>query len=510
LPLWARHSRRVARKVRPSRLFTGGGEETSVGGWSRWESLDRIRKYPLTYTCITGYIYFLLMLQQERIMTKNEPMIETIKSIILDFQETRLETGVPRRLRIETVHGKATVCIGVRRSGKSTYMFQVIQRLLNGGVPRQNILYLNFFDDRLHNLRQDNLGLIAEAYYSIYPEKKNTEVVYCFFDEIQAVPGWEPFVDRMMRTEKCEMYLTGSSARMLSKEIATQMRGRALSWEMFPFSFREFLDYKGIESEGALSTKKRLLVQKAFEEYWQTGGFPEVAGLGRNLRIKTHQEYFHTILSRDLVERHDVSHPKAVTDLAHWLVDNTASLYSVNSLTGYLKSLGHKAPKSAVSDYLEWSEDAYFLFTVRIFDPSLARSNTNPKKVYCVDHALVTSVSSGILVNSGRLLENLVFTALRRLHQEIYYYKTKTGREVDFIVPMRGQSKMLVQVCESLVEPQTRKRETAALSEAMAELGLSTGTIVTRNEDKRIEAGGGTIEVVPAWRFLLELPESTE
>ena len=462
-----------------------------------------------------------MTLKSERTITRSDYMIETIKSIILDFQEARLETGVPRRLRIETLHGKATVCIGVRRSGKSTYMFQVIQQLLDGGVPRQNILYLNFFDDRLHNLRQDNLGLIAEAYYSIYPEKKNTEMVYCFFDEIQAAPGWEPFVDRMMRTEKCEVYLTGSSARMLSKEIATQMRGRALSWEMFPFSFREFLDYKGIESAGALSTKSRLLVQKAFEEYWKTGGFPEVAGLGRNLRIKTHQEYFHTILFRDLVERHDIAHPKALTDLAHWLVDNTASLYSVNSLTGYLKSLGHRAPKSAVSDYLEWFEDAYFLFTVRIFDPSLARSNTNPKKIYCIDHALVTSVSSGILVNSGHLLENLVFTALRRLHQEIYYYKTRTGREVDFIVPacaagvaagrpMRGRSKMLVQVCESLAEPQTRKRETTALSEAMAELDMKTGTIVTRNEDEWIETDGGTIEVVPAWRFLLELPESMQ
>jgi predicted AAA+ superfamily ATPase len=436
-------------------------------------------------------------------------MIETIKSMILDFQETRFDTGVPRRLQIETVRGKAAVCIGVRRSGKSTYLFQIIERLLGGGVPRANILYLNFFDDRLHHLRQNGIGLITEAYYSLYPEKKNTEMVYCFFDEIQAVPGWEPFVDRLMRTEKCEVYLTGSSATMLSKEIATQMRGRALSWEMFPFSFREFLDYKGIVSTGALSTKNRLLVQKAFEEYWETGGFPEVAGLSRNLRIKTHQEYFQAILFRDLVERHDVSHPKAVTDLAHRLVDNTASLYSVNSLTGYLKSLGHRAPKSAVSDYLEWFEDAYFLFTVRIFDASLARSNTNQKKIYCVDHALVTSVSSGILVNAGHLLENLVFSALRRLHPEIYYYRTKTGREVDFIVPMRGRARMLVQVCETLAEPQTKKRETMALSEAMAELGLKTSTIVTRNEDGRIDAVAGTIEVVPAWRFLLDLAEST-
>jgi hypothetical protein len=437
-------------------------------------------------------------------------MIETIKSIILDFQEVRLETGVPRRIRIETVRGKAAVCIGVRRSGKSTYLFQIIQRLKDSGVPRENILYLNFFDDRLHNLRQNNLGLITEAYYSLYPEKKNAEIVYCFFDEIQAVPGWEPFVDRLMRTEKCEVYLAGSSAQMLSKEIATQMRGRALSWEMFPFSFREFLDWKGIDSASTLSTKKRLVVQKAFEEYWDTGGFPEVAGLSRDLQIKIHQEYFHAILFRDLVERHDVSHPKAVTDLAHWLADNTASMYSVNSLTRYLKSLGHKAPKSVVSNYLEWFEDAYFLFTVRIFDASLARSNTNPKKVYCVDHALVTSVSSGILVNSGHLLENLVFTALRRLHPKIYYYKTKTGREVDFIVPLRKRVRMLIQVCESLAEPQTRKRETAALAEAMTELNLKSGTIVTRGEDEQIDAGGGAINVVPIWRFLLDLPESIE
>ena len=174
-------------------------------------------------------------------------MKEMIRSIILDFQEAQLETGVPRRLRVESVHGKATVCIGVRRSGKSTYLFQLIQRLLDSGVPRQNILYLNFFDDRLHNLQHENLALIAESYYSIYPEKKGDETVYCFFDEIQAVPGWEPFVDRLLRTEQCEVYITGSSAQMLSKEIATQMRGRALSWEMFPFSFREFLDFKGIE-----------------------------------------------------------------------------------------------------------------------------------------------------------------------------------------------------------------------------------------------------------------------
>ncbi|OQB40480.1 MAG: hypothetical protein BWY09_00770 [Candidatus Hydrogenedentes bacterium ADurb.Bin179] len=434
-------------------------------------------------------------------------MLETVKSIILDLQEARLETGVPRRIQMEPVRKKAAVCIGVRRSGKSTYLHQRIQRLLDSGVSRQNILYLNFFDDRLHPLRHENLGVIAEAYYALYPEKKNAETVYCFFDEIQAVPGWEPFIDRMMRTEKCEVYLTGSSAHMLSKEVATQMRGRALSWEMFPFSFREFLDSKGLESEGPLSTRKRLLIQKAFEEYWETGGFPEVLAIDGRLRIKTHQEYLNAILFRDLVERHDISHPKAVSDLAHWMIDNTASLYSVNRLTGYLKSLGYNAPRAAVSDYVEWFEDAYFLFAVCIFDASLARSNTNPKKVYCIDHALVVSVASGILLNSGHLLENLVFVALRRVHPEIFYYKTKSGKEVDFIVPVRGRPSLLVQVCESLAAPQTKKRELAALNEAMAELGLKEARIVTRNEDETVETDEGTIRILPAWRFLLDMPD---
>ena len=435
-------------------------------------------------------------------------MIDMLKEILLDFQEIDLPTGVPRRVAVATVSGKATVCIGVRRGGKSTFMFQLMKKLQDSAVSRQNILYLNFFDDRLHSLRHDNLGVILEAYFSLYPEKKNAEKVYCFFDEIQVIPGWELFVERLMRLENCEVYITGSSAQMLSREIATQMRGRALSWEMFPFSFREFLDFKGIESAGPLSTKNRLTVQKAFEEYWETGGFPEVAGLDRMLRIKTHQEYFNAMLFRDLVERHDISHPKAVTDLAHWLVDNTGSLYSINNLTGYLKSLGHKAPKSAVSDYLEWFEDAYVLFTVRIFDASSARANTNPKKIYCVDHALVTSISSGILVNSGHLLENLVFTALRRVTPDIFYYKTRAGREVDFIAGRPGPSRMLVQVCESMADKQTRKRETTAIAEAMAEQKMSRGIIVTRNEEEQIQVDCGRIDVVSAWRFLLTMSES--
>lgn len=435
-------------------------------------------------------------------------MLDILKTLILDFQEQELETGVPRRLRLETVPRKAAVCIGVRRCGKSTYLYQIIQRLLDRGVSRQNILYLNFFDDRLHGLNRDNLASVAEAYFSLYPEKKDAETIYCFFDEIQSVPGWESFVERLMRTEKCEVYLTGSSARMLSREVATQMRGRALSWELFPFSFREYLDWRGIAASEPMSSKKRLLVQKAFDGFWQAGSFPEVLGLDRPLRVKIHQEYFHAVLFRDLIERHGISHPRALVDLGHRLITNTASLYSINSLTGYLKSLGHKAPKSSVSSYLAWFEDAYFLFSVLLYDASLARSKVNPKKVYCVDHALVTSISSRILVNAGHLLENLVFTALRRVTPEIHYYRTRTGREVDFVVRTPDGATMLVQVCESLADPHTRKREVTALTQAMDELKLNSGVIVTRGDTEHIDAGGMSIDVLPAWQFLLGLDEA--
>ncbi len=429
-------------------------------------------------------------------------MKQLFKELILDFQQSDIDAGVPRHVEITPVHKKAAVCMGVRRSGKSTLMLQLIENLLNKGVTKSDILYMNFFDERLHTLKSAGLNGITEAYYTIYPEKKNTATVYYFFDEIQMIAGWEAYIDRLLRTEKCEIYLTGSSARMLSKEVATQMRGRAISWELFPFSFREYLSFKGVAAPDDMSAKSRMLIEKTFEEYMETGGFPETAGTEKKLRIKIHQEYFGAMLFRDLIERHDISHPKAVADLAHWLSDNTSSLYSVNNLTNYLKSLGHKVSKSSVSDYIQWFEDAYIFFTVRIFDASLARSNTNPKKIYCIDHSLVRSVSSGILVNSGHLLENLVFISLRRYAQNIYYYKCRSGKEVDFIITDKSGRKMLFQVCESMTDPKTKKREISAMTEAMEELKLNSGTIVTLNKDETIPVGTGKIRVIPAWRFV--------
>ena len=436
-----------------------------------------------------------------------EDMMEILKEIIRDSHEAPIVTGIPRRLNTPAIPGKAGVFMGVRRSGKSTYMNQLMQGLIDGGLPRQNILAVNFFDDRLAELRRQGPAAVIDAYWSRFPEKKNVETIHCFFDEIQEVADWEPFVDRLLRTENCQVYLTGSSAKMLSSEIATQMRGRSIPWEVFPFSFPEYLDSRGIQAPAVPTSRQRFLIRQAFDEFMLRGGFPEVTGFDRRLRTKVHQEYFGAIMYRDIVERHNVAHPRMLSELTRRLIDNAGSMYSHNSLTGFLKSTGHKATKAIVSDFLEWLQDAYLLFSVKLFDSSAARVNTNPKKIYCVDQGLVRSLSSGVLANTGHMLENAVFLAIRRHFPDIAYYRGPGGREVDFVVRRSDGGLDLVQVCENMADSATRHREVTGLAEAMKALNVSTGTIVTLDESSTVDADHGLITVVPAWKYMLGLAE---
>lgn len=430
-------------------------------------------------------------------------MLETLKEIILDAQEEPFKTGVKRRLHYERVKGKAFICMGVRRSGKSTLLYQIMADLRAKGVSPKNILYVNFFDDRLAELRQGNAALVLEAYFSLFPEKKGKETIYCFFDEIQEVKNWEPFVDRLMRQEKCEVFITGSSANMLSKEIATQMRGRSLAWELFPFSFGEYLDYRGVEAR-QLTSKNRFILKKHFKDYLEKGGFPEVLDASARIRTMIHQEYFKTILNRDIIERHDAMHPQAVIQLGHRLINSVSSLYTLNRLTEFLKSIGFKISKGFVAETLQWFHDAYFLLSVKMYSPSINKQNVNPRKVYCIDHAMVPSVSPGILVNSGHALENMAYLHLRRQTEHVYYYRTKKAREVDLIWVDDNGKKHPVQVAASLQDPKTKERELTALRECMEELHTKQGTVVTFEEEATIKDGSGAIQIVPAWKFLLQ------
>ncbi len=431
--------------------------------------------------------------------------LQVIQDVLLETQRQKRLTGIPRRLDYRLVPGKAFVCIGVRRAGKSTLLYQMMDHLLAQGSVREDILYVNLFDDRLGAVRQGNLNLLTEAYFGLYPERKGAGGLHCFLDEVQMALGWEAFVDRLLRAENMCVYLTGSSAEMLSREVGTAMRGRALSWELFPFSFAEYLDAKGIDTD-MRGQQARLRVRKAFAGYWRTGGFPEVLEVDDTIRVMIHQEYFKTMVFRDVVDRHDALHPRAVRDLAYRLLNSAASLYSVNALTGYLKSLDHRVSKTFVGDVLGWLEDAYALFTVRLFDPSLSRQHANPKKIYAIDHALIRSTSTGILVNDGHLLENLVFLDRRRRGIELHYYRTRSGREVDFI--WRGTDRRLTLAQVAFHAPDgsdTRTRELAALREALGEQPGSRAILITMDEEAdKLATPNGDIELVPVWQFLLE------
>jgi predicted AAA+ superfamily ATPase len=323
-------------------------------------------------------------------------------------------------------------------------------------------------------------------------------------DEIQMCSGWEGFVDRLLRVERMGVCFSGSSARLLAHEVGTAMRGRALTWELFPFSFAEFLDARGIDPD-LQGQAARLRVRKAFDEYWEKGGFPEVLNADESLRVMIHQDYFKTMIFRDVVDRCDAIHPRAVRDAAYRLLNSTASLYSINAVTGYLKSQGHKISKTFVGEMLDWFEDAYALFSVKLFDASLSRQVVNPKKIYAVDHAMVRSCSTGILVNSGHLLENMVFIDGRRRGRSLFYYRTRNGREVDFVWKDSDGQVTLIQVCEQMPEgSETRERELTALREAQAEQSGCRAVVVTRDEEVMIDAPHGRIEVLPVWKWLLE------
>lgn len=431
-------------------------------------------------------------------------MIERIKEIILDYQNMPFECWVPRDLSLTVLKGKATVCIGARRCGKSTLMFQQMKKLIDDGIPRECLMYLNFFDDRLYGLTVDKLNLVVDAYYQLYPKHRYEETVYFFFDEIQMVGNWEIFVTRILATENCRVFITGSSAQMLSSEIATQMRGRSLSYEVFPFSFTEFLKALQINFQLPISSNKRNYIQDGFEKYWNRGGFPEVFDTTDALRRQIHQEYFNAMIYRDIVERHNVSNPLSVKITAHWLINNIGGLYSVNNLSGALKALGCNISRETITNYLSWFEDSYLFFSLKLFDANIKRSNMNPKKIYCIDHAMAISCGNGILVNSGHLLENLVYLALRRTYRNIYYYRTKHDFEIDFIVSDEAATaKKLYQVAESLQSPNTAAREITALKEAMAETGLSEGYIITRYEQEELTVDNGIIHIIPAWKFLM-------
>ena len=428
-----------------------------------------------------------------------------LEQLIADFQERDTPAFTRRHVQLPWLANKVDTIIGMRRSGKTWFLFQVISDLLSRKTPKESILYLNLEDERLHPMTAADLHQIPDVYFRRNPGLRDKSCTF-FFDEIQNIPGWEQFVRRLLDTENVHICLTGSSAKLLSREIATSLRGRSISTEMFPFSFAEALEHQGIDVEITKrpGKKKQTLLENRLQAYLLEGGFPEVQGIDAEYRVRILQDYLDVVILRDLVDRYRIPNTVPLRYMIRHLMNATARLFSVNKFYNDLKSQGIPCGKNTLHEYLDHLSDAFLFFPICIHTRSERARMVNPRKTYAIDPGLVRACSRNIQPDWGHLLENFVFLELRRSCEVIEYYKTASGREVDFLVTDRSGKTAMIQATVEMHDSATRERELRALVEAMEECRLKEATMVTLNLEEHLETASGHIHVLPAWLWALQ------
>ncbi len=424
-------------------------------------------------------------------------MKELFQRLITDFQEAPPKQVITRDYSIPVDSRKIISLIGVRRCGKTYQLYSLIEQLRQRVDPR-NIVYINFEDDRLYPLTLKELDSLIEAYFELYPEKR-AEKVYLFLDEIQNIPEWERFVRRIYDTLNLQIFVTGSSSKLLSKEIATSLRGRTLTFEIFPFSFKEYLSYKKIEIN-LNSSKSLSFIKNALTSYIKEGGFAETFGEEADIQKRILRDYLDLIVYRDVIDRHNLKNRAFFKHLIKYAFSNVGTLISYNKLYNEYKSLGYKISKDTIYHYMEYLEDAYALFTVPIFRNSVREEQRHPRKIYSIDTGFKTLFHTSISAEHSKYYENSVFLHLRRRSSQIYYFKQK--QEVDFYVD--SAQPQLINVSYDISHLETRRREIEGLHEGMDYLNLKQATLITHDHEEIIEADGKTVSITPLWKWLLE------
>jgi len=364
----------------------------------------------------------------------------------------------------------AFIITGVRRCGKSTFLNQLLRKQKIG-------YYLNLEDPRLEGFELSDFNKAEMIMKELYGERG----VY-FFDEIQNIDKWEKFI-RYLTDKKEKVVITGSNASLLSRELGTKLTGRHLQVEMFPFSFKEFLDIK-----------RRSPSASSFEEYLYKGGFPEYLK-------KENPEILHELLSdvimKDIAIRFGIKNANVLNKVAIYMLSNVGKEFSYNSIK---ETFGVKSVQSVI-DYVSYLENAYLVFTIPRFSYSYKKQQVNPKKAYSIDNGLSYANSSSFSKDSGKMLENAVFLGLRRKFKDIFYFREKG--ECDFVVRERSKIIIAIQACFELNE-ENKDREISGILESMEEFSLKKGTIVTYNQEDLIRKGDKEITIKPAWKWLLE------
>lgn len=431
-------------------------------------------------------------------------MRELIREKIVEATSRPGPSFTRRDVRLPEVPGKAYAVVGARRTGKTTFLWQVLSERLEEGVPREALIFLEFEDERLVGLKASELHLFLEEYYRLYPELRGRERVVFFLDEVQVVKGWEVFVRRMMDTENVEVFLSGSSARLLSREVATSMRGRALEVRIYPFSFREYLRHLGLEPcspFGRLPKEERTQIEKLLRDYLSQGGFPESVGISAYDRVELLKSYVDVAILRDVIERHSVSHPVALRWMVRHLLGNPGGKFSINKFYRDLRSQGIPVAKDTLHAYLGHLEDAFLIRTLNISSYSERARMVNPRKVYPIDPGLIPIYARR--PDAGQALETCVMLELERRGAEVSYVKTKGGYEVDFLARFPLGREELIQVCADLYEPEVREREARALLKAKEEYPHARLVLLTLDIPPHLDVPP-EIEVRPVARWLLE------
>ncbi|MBS0655500.1 MAG: ATP-binding protein [Verrucomicrobia bacterium] len=401
-------------------------------------------------------------------------MVNLLPTLLEEFYEKleEVKRGTARRAAFYNAPNLVKVAIGMRRAGKTYFTLQKVLELLQNNVPLESILYINFEDDRLLPMDHKAMGKLIDDFFTLFPEN-HTRLCYLFLDEVQNIADWALVIRRFFDSKKVQIYLTGSSAKLLSKEIATSLRGRSIETEIWPFSFQEFLEtHKQPLPKKPFGKKTFDELRKQFLSYLQIGGFPAVQFLSAPERLETLQGYVETVILRDIIERHNVTNVALLRYLIASLIKNAAAPFSIHKFYNDCKSQGFKVGKDTLYTYVQYIEDAYLLFAVPHFSESAREIQTNPKKIYVIDSGLFRANTFIAADSYGKEFENLIYLDLRRQGKNVYYYKTKNGHEVDFVITSKQESPRLLQVAWDLDDKETRFREERALQEAQQELGI--------------------------------------
>lgn len=410
----------------------------------------------------------------------NMALLEEVVSDQLEYFRNR-ETGLTREIDFDKFlkSRQITVISGIRRSGKSTLLSQFSRRF-------KDFYYINLDDERLIDFAVDDFKNLLVVFQKLYISK------VIFIDEIQNVAGWERFV-RRVHDEGYKIFLTGSNAKLLSSELATHLTGRHVKIDLYPFSFREYLNFRKV-NYSKRTTGNKALILKHFDAYLEEGGFPEFIKYGDLEFLK---RIYDDILYRDLIVRFKIRETKAFKQLASYLFTNLAKEVSYNALKG---TLGFKSVTS-VKNYMEFMEECFLIFELPRYDYSLKKQMVTGKKVYVIDNGIRNNNAFYFSEDEGRLLENLVFIELRRRGSELYYFREK--RECDFLIRERTRIVAAIQVSRELGGSSNMERETEGLLEALGRFNLKTGFILTRHQKDIIKRDGFTINITPVWEWLL-------